>query len=393
MIYRHLSPSIQKAAKHYPVVAVTGPYRSGKTTLCRELFPDYEYVNLERLEMRDYAQSDPNGFLTRFQGKIIIDEAQRVPELFSSIMVTVDENRRKGEFILTGSQNFHLMESISQSLAGRCATFKLLPFSSREIASEENPDLFHLSEAAHPAGKPDCYVSVFKGGYPPLYDTDVDPTEWLGNYTRTYLERDVRTLTNVGDLGTFERFLRLCAGRTGQILDMTSLGNDAGVSTPTVKRWLSLLSASYTIFLLQPHQKNFNKRLIKSPKLYFYDTGLVCYLLGIRSPDELRLHSQRGNIFETFVVSEFFKCALNAGKEPSLYFWRDTSGHEVDLLLEDGEKLLPIEIKSGQTVSGDMFGGLDYYSKLNGNCPGMLIYGGSDFYTRSGMMVRPWNFI
>lgn len=393
MIYRHLSPSIQKAAKHYPVVAVTGPRQSGKTTLCRELFPDYEYVNLERLEMRDYAKSDPNGFLTRFQGKIIIDEAQRVPELFSSIMVTVDENRRKGEFVLTGSQNFHLMESISQSLAGRCATFKLLPFSSREIASEVNPDFFHLSEAAHPAGKLDCYASVFKGGYPPLYDTDVDPTEWLGNYTRTYLERDVRTLVNVGDLETFERFLRLCAGRTGQILDMTSLGNDAGVSTPTVKRWLSLLSASYTIFLLQPHQKNFNKRLIKSPKLYFYDTGLVCYLLGIRSPDELRLHSQRGNIFETFVVSEFFKCALNAGKEPSLYFWRDTSGHEVDLLLEDGEKLLPIEIKSGQTVSGDMFGGLDYYSKLNDNCSGMLVYGGSDFYTRSGMMVRPWNFI
>ncbi len=393
MIYRHLSPSIQKAAKHYPVVAVTGPRQSGKTTLCRELFPDYEYVNLERLEMLDYAKSDPNGFLARFQGKVIIDEAQRAPELFSSIMVAVDEHKRKGEFILTGSQNFHLMEAVSQSLAGRCAIFKLLPFSTREISSSENPDIFNLSEATVPASKLDCYGQVFKGGYPPLYDTEVDPTEWLGNYTRTYLERDVRTLLNVGDLETFERFLRLCAGRTGQILDMTSLGNDAGVSVPTVKRWLSLLSASYAVFMLQPHQKNFNKRLIKSPKLYFYDSGLVCYLLGIRSSDELQLHSLRGNIFETFVVSEFFKCALNAGKEPPLYFWRDTSGHEVDLLLENGEKLLPVEIKSGQTVSSSMFDGLSYYSKLNDDCPGMLVYGGRDFYTRNGMMVRPWNFI
>jgi len=394
MIYRHLSPSIKKAATNYPVVAVTGPRQSGKTTLCRELFPDYTYVNLEKLDTRDFAKSDPNAFLERYHGKVILDEAQRAPELFSYIMPLVDEHKTKGEFILTGSQNFHLMESISQSLAGRCATFKLLPFSTREILGAENFDICKIRTAKNiePGGL-SCYHQIFKGGYPPLYDSNVDPTEWLGNYTRTYLDRDVRTLINVGDLDTFERFLRLCAGRTGQILDMSSLANDVGISVPSVKRWLSLLVASYTVFLLNPHQKNFNKRLIKSPKLYFYDTGLVCYLLGIKSPDELEFHSLRGNIFETHVISELFKTCLNAGRESSLYFWRDSLGHEVDVILEDAEKLFPIEIKSAQTISGSMFDGLAYWSSLNKTSDAMLIYGGNDFYTRNGAAVRPWFFV
>ncbi len=392
MIERHLSPAIRKAAAKYPVVAVTGPRQSGKTTLCRELFPDYTYVNLERLETRDFAKSDPNGFLARYsEERVILDEVQRVPELFSYIMPLVDERRKMGEFILTGSQNFHLMESISQSLAGRCATFKLLPFSTRELLGVENLDCFRPGEAATPPVPPsDCYGQLFKGGYPPLYDRDLEPTDWLGNYTRTYLDRDVRTLVNVGDLDTFERFLRLCAGRTGQLLDMTSLANDTGVSVPTVKRWLSLLTSSYVLFLLQPHHRNFNKRLIRSPKLYFYDTGLVCYLLGIRSTAELEFHSLRGNIFETHVVSGFFKAGMNAGVEPRLYFWRDSSGNEVDLLIEDGERLYPIEIKSAKTVSGSMFSGLSYWSELNGSREAMLITGGDEAYTRNGVAVRPW---
>ncbi len=392
MIKRHMSELVLQAATQYPVVAITGPRQSGKTTLCRELFSDYIYVNLEKPDTRQYAREDPNGFLAQFKRPVILDEVQRVPELFSYIMPLVDEHRKMGEFILSGSQNFHLQEAISQSLAGRCATLKLLPLSCREINGRNNHDIFNLNTEPLLSENDftPAFDHIFKGGYPPVYDRNIKPTDWYTQYTQSYLERDIRSLVNVGDLDTFERFLRLTAGRSGQILNMDSLASDTGVSPVTVKRWISLLTASYIVFLLKPHSKNFNKRLIKTPKLYFYDTGLLCYLLNIRSAGDLELHSQRGAIFETFVISELIKSSYNAGTEPPFYFWRDSQGHEVDLLIENGEKLFPIEIKSGQTVTSNMFSGLNYWQGLSQSNGGMLIYGGSESYTRNGMQVRSW---
>lgn len=392
MIARQMEEQIHEAVAQYPVVAVTGPRQSGKTTLCREMFPGFSYVNLERPDVREFALEDPNGFLAQFTKPVILDEAQRAPALFSYIMPLVDERRKMGEFILTGSQNFHLQDAIVQSLAGRCATLKLLPFTRRELDGRPNLDIFRLAQqATEPQGNPPSpFEHVFKGGYPPLYDRRIKPTGWYAQYTQSYLERDVRSLVNVGDLSTFERFLRLAAGRSGQILNMDSLATDVGVSPVTVKRWLSLLEASYIVFLLKPHSRNFNKRLVKTPKLYFYDTGLLCYLLNIRSAADLALHSLRGPIFETFVVSEFVKSCHNRGIEPPLYYWRDSQGHEVDLLVEDGEKLFPIEIKSGQTVSASMFDGLNYWRNLDKGTDGMLIYGGPESYVRNGLRVWSW---
>ncbi len=392
MIIRQMSTQILEAATQYPVVAVTGPRQSGKTTLCRKLFPDYIYANLENPETRQFAIEDPNGFLGQFNKPVILDEVQRVPDLFSYIMTLVDEHKRMGEFILSGSQNFHLQHAISQSLAGRCSTLKLLPLSFRELKQKPNHDIFKIGEEIPDVpdmpGNP--FEQVFRGGYPPIYDRGIKPTNWYAQYTQSYLERDVRQLINVGDLETFGRFLRLAAGRSGQILNLDSLASDVGVSPVTVKRWISLLSASYIVFLLKPHSRNFNKRLIKKPKLYFYDTGLLCYLLGIRSRENLELHSQRGAIFETYIISELCKSCFNAGVEPPMYYWRDSQGNEVDLIIEDGENLYPIEIKSGQTVTGSMMSGLDYWCKLDGTDSGMLIYGGSDNYTRNGIRVRSW---
>ena len=393
MISRQMSDQILEAATQYPAVAVTGPRQSGKTTLCRKLFPDHAYVNLEKPETRQFAAEDPNGFLAQFGKPVILDEVQRVPELFSYIMPLADEHRKMGEFILSGSQNFHLQQAISQSLAGRCATLKLLPFSFRELKCKPNHDIFRLGEETpqltDAAENP--FEQIFRGGYPPIYDRRIRPTSWYAQYTQSYLERDVRQLINVGDLDTFERFLRLAAGRSGQMLNMESLANDVGVSSVTVKRWISLLAASYIVFLLKPHSRNFNKRLIRTPKLYFYDTGLLCYLLGIRSAKDLELHSQRGAIFETYIISELCKSCFNAGVEPSLYYWRDSQGHEIDLLIEDGEKLFPVEIKSAQTISGSMLDGLNYWRKLDSRSEsGMLVYGGTENYTRSGITIRSW---
>lgn len=394
MIARHLAESLQRAASRYPALVVTGPRQSGKTTLCRELFGHHAYANLEKPDVRQFALEDTNGFLAQFEGPVILDEAQRAPELFSYILPLIDAEKSPGRFVLTGSQNFLLLERVSQTLAGRCAIFKLLPFSLRELAGNPVDDVLSFgSDKVERPGQLKLAKHLFTGGFPPIHDRGYAPSDWLAQYTQTYLERDVRTVLNVGDLETFERFLRLCAGRAGQLLNYSSLAADCGVSVMTAKRWLSVLKASFTVMLLPQHHQNFNKRLVKSPKLYFYDTGLLCYLLGIRSPEELATHSARGAIFEDFVVSELSKNCFNAGLEPPLFFWRDTAGHEVDLLIERPAGLFPVEVKSGATIALDMFDGLKWWQSLAGVEEGALIYGGDESYVRNGVKVRPWFYL
>lgn len=392
MIKRHLSETVKRAADQYPVIVLTGPRQSGKTTLSLDIFSGYKYVNLEKPDIRNFAIEDPNAFLDRFSSPVILDEVQRVPELFSYLMPIVDADKTPGRFILTGSQNFLLLEAVSQSLAGRCAIFHLLPFSFRELSGQPLLDVFGFDQhvVSGASGNRDLNQVMHKGFYPPVHDRGYSSYDWFGQYSRTYLDRDARSIVNIGDLDTFERFLRMCAGRSGQILNYSSLAADCGVSVPTAMRWISVLKASFILATIQPHFRNFNKRLIKSPKLYFFDTGLLCYLLGIRSPEELFCHSARGAIFETYVVSELIKNACNAGTEPPLYFWRDSAGHEIDLIIERGENLYPIEIKSGATVASDMFAGLKWWNNLTSGQSGALVYGGDESYVRHGFRVLPW---
>lgn len=391
---RHLSPWLEKAAQQYPVVALTGPRQSGKTTLVKAIFPKHEYVNLESPETRDFAQSDPKGFLGQFDRPVIIDEAQRVGDLFSYVQTIVDESQKPGQFILTGSQNFLLLDQVSQSLAGRCAILHLLPFSRPELAGEKMMDIEKVGGPVRrrPGSDGDLFEMLHTGGYPRIHDLHLDPQDWLRNYYRTYIERDVRSILNVGDLDAFGRFMGLCAGRVGQLLDLTSLGNDCGISHTTARRWLSVLETSFLVKLLQPHHRNFSKRLIKSPKLYFLDTGLLCYLLRIRTPDDLRLHASRGGIFESWILSETIKNFVHRGQEPDIYFWRDSSGHEVDLVIETGNVLTAVEIKSGQTFTKDFLAGLKYWRNLPGNENSLaaLVYGGGDSYTRQDTAVTSW---
>ena len=379
-IQRQLSSQLKKLAPLYPILSVSGPRQSGKTTLVREVFPDYAYVNLERLDDRLAAEEDPRRFLARYEDRgLIIDEAQKVPALFSYLQVLVDERGTMGQFVLTGSQNFLLLEQVSQSLAGRVALHTLLPFAQQELAA--SPDL-SLDE------------SLFKGGYPVLYDRGVAPLDYYPAYIQTYVERDVRSLRNIGDLSAFQRFLRVCAGRVGQLLDLSSLGNDLGINYKTVRAWISVLEASYIAFLLYPHHENFAKRLIKSPKLYFYDTGLLCSLLGLESADQLATHYLRGAIFENWVIAEVVKQHVNAGRRPDLYFWRDNIGNELDLLYERGGRRQVVEIKAGVTLGTDQFKGLRYYRKLAMALPVeqdyYLIYGGEERQERAHGIVLGW---
>ncbi len=398
MIVRHLARTLKNAARDYPVVTLTGPRQSGKTTLVRAAFPRHRYASLEDPDARAFAISDPRGFLRQFRGRVILDEVQRAPDLFSYIQGIVDEADRPGHFILTGSQNFLLLTRISQSLAGRCAVLRLLPFSRseligrslRDIATLRPPGKRPTSVAAPPMKE--LFQTLFTGGFPRIHDKGLAPQNWLANYYQTYLERDVRDVLNVGDIEGFGRFVRLCAGRSGQLLNASSLAADAGISHTTARRWLSILEASFVIHLLRPHHRNFNKRLVKSPKLYFIDTGLLCYLLRIRTPDDLITHSARGAIFETWVVSEALKNYFNLGVEPDIYFWRDSAGHEVDLLIDQGSALRPVEIKSGQTIASDFFAALEHWRQIAGDAAGHpgLVYGGDASYTRSGVSVLSW---
>jgi uncharacterized protein len=393
MIYRFLHHHLLRDAEYYPVLTVTGPRQSGKTTLVKAAFPQHAYVSLEETETRLFARENPIEFFRRYPGPLIIDEAQRVPELFSYIQTAVDENDFGGRFILTGSHNFLLMESISQSLAGRCGILNLLPLSRAELegGAQKTPESIDTL-FSNKTTKLDLWTSVYRGFYPRIHDRNIPPDVWLSDYIHTYIERDVRSLINIGDLERFERFLMLTAGRTGQLLNFSSIADAAGVSLDTAKRWISVLKTSFIVFLLQPYHSNFNKRIIKSPKLYFYDTGLVCRLLRIRNPEQAQIHPLRGALFENFIIAETAKAYLHHRRQPPLYFWRDQTGHEIDLIIEYGRDPYPVEIKSGQTLSSSMFSTLKWWCKqadkpLNSS---FLVYGGSETQSRNGISVRPW---
>jgi hypothetical protein len=399
MIPRQIEIKIRQAAKQYPVITLTGPRQSGKTTLIRVMFPEMQYFSLEDPELRHLAGEDPRGFLAQFQEKgVILDEVQRTPDLFSYIQTRVDEVDRPGQFILSGSQNFLLMKNISQTLAGRCAIFHLLPFSVNELRLLPHPVMEDIGQKILSTPEPEngnLFDFLYTGFYPRIHDKKLDAQEWLKNYTQTYLERDVRDLINIGDIESFRRFMGLCAGRVGQLLNLSSLASDCGITHTTAKRWLSVLETGFIVTLLRPHYQNFNKRLVKSPKLYFIDTGLLCYLLRIRNPEDLFLHASRGAIFENYVVAELLKDRLHAGLEPDLYFWRDSAGHELDIIIDLGSRLIPIEIKSSHTIAKDFFKGLNYWKTLvkNPSVPSALIYAGKrSFHHKSTAVYSWWNF-
>jgi predicted AAA+ superfamily ATPase len=380
MITRNAEQTICTLLRGFPIVTLTGPRQSGKTTLAKAVFSDRPYASLEDPDVRQAAQDDPRSFLERFPDGAVLDEVQRCPGLLSYLQTIVDADRRMGLFILTGSQQFGLMSGITQSLAGRTAFVELLPFSVTELM---NADKLPASIDS----------MLLTGGYPPLYDRDVPPSAWFGAYVTTYIERDVRQLLKIQELETFQRFVRLCAGRTGQLLNLSSLATGTGITHNTAKAWISVLEASYLIHLVRPHHANFNKRLVKMPKLYFYDVGLVSWLLGIRTAEQMETHPLRGNLFETFVIAELVKSRFNHGERPNLYFWRDSNGNEVDVIAEQGTALMPIEIKSGKTVARDSFAGLGKWRVLAGDAAidPVLIYGGNGEYSQSGIKVTGWN--
>ena len=393
MIKRFLEPYLRRDAGYYPVVTLTGPRQSGKTVLAKAAFPEHDYVNLEETELRLFAKEDPRGFLNRFPRPVILDEVQRVPDIFSYIQTAVDRDDTPGRFILTGSHNFLLMKELSQTLAGRCGVLHLLPFSRAELEGDSPREPTTSRELfSNQSTKLDLWPCVRTGFYPRIHDRGIPPEVWLADYLQTYIERDVRSLVNVGDLETFERLLMITAGRVGQLLNFSSLAGDCGISVDTVRRWISVLKTSFIIMLLTPHHRNFNKRLIKSPKLYFYDTGLACHLLRIRDVNQLETHPLRGALFENYVIAEVAKAYLHSRRTPPIYFWRDQSGHEIDLLVEEGTELHPIELKSGQTFSPNMLDTLGWWCRLAGESPdrAMLVYGGSDSWELHGITVRPW---
>lgn len=396
MIARRLQSTLERLAGQYPVVTLTGPRQSGKTTLCRAAFPGADYASLEEPDVRRFAEEDPRGFLDQFPGAVVLDEVQRAPDLFSYIQTRVDENDSAGRFILSGSQNFLLLKSISQSLAGRTAILHLLPFSLGELEGRAPIEIEAIGRklpTASDPGERSLMGALHQGFYPRIHDKGIDAPRWLSGYYQTYVERDVRSIVNVGDLDAFDRFVRLCAGRNAQLLNLSSLANDGGITHTTARRWLSILEASFLVLLLRPHHRNFGKRLVKTPKLYFLDTGLLCYLLRIRSPEDLLHHSARGSVFESFVVGELLKNFLHRGEEPDIWFWRTSSGHEVDVLIERGEDLTALKVKSGQTVAADFFSGLRAWRDLTGqsDAPAALVYGGDRSFRREGVTVYRWS--
>lgn len=379
MIERAIEATLGRLLRGFPIVTITGPRQSGKTTLARKLFADKPYLSLEDPDVRQLALDDPRSFLARLPDGAVLDEVQRAPHLLSYLQSHVDADGRMGLFLLTGSQQFGLLEGVTQSLAGRTAFVQLLPFSAGELKSA-GMLLSRLDE------------TLLEGAYPPLHDRSLLPRDWFPAYVTTYVERDVRQLLKVQDLETFQRFVKLCAGRSGQILNLSTLATDCGITHNTAKAWISVLEASYILMLLRPHHANFNKRLVKSPKLYFLDTGLLCWLLGIQNTDQLFTHPLRGSIFETWVVAELIKSRFNQGLPADLHFWRDSHGNEVDVIATCAGKWMPIEIKSGQTLNRDFFTGLERWMAIAGDQSDtpVLIYGGEQSMMHKGVRVCAW---
>jgi predicted AAA+ superfamily ATPase len=380
MIKRNIENEIKILFSEFPIVAIIGPRQSGKTTLVKMVFRDFKYVSFEDIDNRDFAREDPRGFLNKYKNRVILDEIQRAPELMSYLQTHVDSANINGQFVITGSHNFLLMERISQSLAGRVGIATLLAFSTTELLRLADFTIEDL---------------LFSGCYPRIYDKKIRPSVFYKNYIATYIERDVRLLKNIEKRDVFIRFLKVLAGRTGQVLNTASISEDCGISHNTVKDWLSVLEASYIVYKLVPFHKNYNKRLIKNPKIYFTDTGLVCSLLGIKSPRELDVHFLKGNIFETFIINEFLKENFNAGDIFNIYFWRDNHRKEIDVILEYGANIYDIEIKSGKTIHPNFFDGLKYWNRLTygKNLDSYLIYGGSENYLRNEFNIVGWNSI
>jgi predicted AAA+ superfamily ATPase len=374
MIARTITPKVEELLEKFPIIAITGPRQSGKTTLSKIVKPNYKYVNLENLSDREFAKTDPMGFLQTYQNGVIIDEIQNVPSLFSYLQVVTDERNINGEYIITGSQNFLMMEQISQSLAGRVALFKLLPMSIQEL---ENT-------AYKPISWEDYALS---GSYPRKIIQNIAASDYYENYIKTYLERDVRLLKNISDLDLFQKFIKLLAGRVGQLFNQSSLGNELDLDNKTINSWFTLLETSFLTFKLQPYHSNFNKVIIKTPKIYFHDTGLLCYLLGIHNKEDLELHFAKGNIFENLVISEMYKNSINQTTKSKMYFWRDKSQNDVDLIVENGLILNAIEIKSGKTINQNFFKGLDYFKKLKTDTQLHLIYGGTENQERTNYKI------
>lgn len=374
---RDIQASAKDLLKNFKALAIVGPRQSGKTTLAKILAPRKPYVSFENPDTRYLFESDPRGFLSAYRNGAIFDEAQYVSNLFNYLQQILDESPANGRFILTGSNNFLLVEKISQSLAGRIVYTDLLPFSIKEIFRIKNFDT-----------SPDNLI--FHGGYPGIVYEGRKRLPWFQSYVRNYIERDVRLLKNITNYSLFQKFISLCAGRIGQPLNLTNLGNECGVDHKTIQSWIGVLQASFIIHLLPPYYKNFNKRITKSHKLYFYDTGLACYLLGIQQKEQLHLHPFRGALFENMMIVEMLKTRFNKALRSNLYYFRDNSGNEIDVLIDEGKKIIPVEIKASQTIAPGFFKGLEFWGKLTGNKEGYIIYGGSENNTVNKKKIIGW---
>jgi uncharacterized protein len=379
MIKRQAEARLRKLGNSFRSIAVIGPRQSGKTTLCRLVFPGKPYLSMENPDVLEFAKNDPRAFLAQYKNGAILDEVQRAPHLFSYLQQILDETKKKGLFVLTGSNNFLLQQNISQTLAGRIGYLQLLPLGIKELK-----DAGKLTTNYHQA--------IFNGGYPEIIAKRVNAADWYANYISTYIERDVRLLKNISNLSLFLKFTRLCAGRTGSLLNLNSLANDCGIDQKTATHWLAILQASFVVYLLRPYYNNYNKRLTKTAKLYFYDTGLACSLSGIENARQLTNHPLKGQLFENLLVIEALKKRMNLGITDNLYYWRDKTGNEVDLLAENVAGINAYEIKSGETINSDYFKGLLYYTGIEKKkVKKYLLYGGKDTQVRSnGIHIHPW---